>query len=118
LVDRDAVRLGGTILTFRQPVLGAVTTSLEHPAVIGDLTPMQRKVLIALCRPYKEGGTYAVPASNTQIAAELVLSIDAVKSHMRGLFERFAVADLAQNQKRARVVELAFSAGVVSERDL
>lgn len=53
-----------------------------------------------------------------------MLSVDAVKTHMRGLFERFSVGDLSQNQnqnqnqKRACVVELAFRTGIVAERDL
>jgi hypothetical protein len=37
---------------------------------------------------------------------------------MRGLFERFQVGDLPQNQKRARVVELALEQGVVSRHEL
>jgi DNA-binding NarL/FixJ family response regulator len=52
------------------------------------------------------------------IAEELVLSVDAVKTHLRALFARFAVEDLPQNAKRARLVELAFQAGIVSRQDL
>jgi pSer/pThr/pTyr-binding forkhead associated (FHA) protein len=117
LVDRDQVKVGSTLLTFREPVVGVSATIPEYSSAVA-LTPMQRKVLVALCRPYKEGGAYLAPASNRTIADELVLSLDAVKSHMRGLFERFEVADLPQNQKRAKVVERAFSTGIVSERDL
>jgi hypothetical protein len=119
LVDGDAIRIGSTLVTFRLPLEGSIAaTSTAASAVIATLTPMQRKVLIALCRPYKHAGPYATPASNSDIAAELVLSVDATKTHMRGLFERFGIGDLPQNQKRARVVELAFRAGVVTERDL
>jgi hypothetical protein len=78
---------------------------------------MQRQVLIALCRPLKDG-RLASPASNAQIAGELVLSIEAVKTHLRGLFERFGIGKLPQNQKRLKLVELAFQTGAVSDRDL
>ncbi len=79
---------------------------------------MQMKVLRELCRPYKNGSSFDAPATNRQIADELQLSLEAVKAHMRGLFERFDVGDLPQNQKRARVVEMAFGAGLVRTRDL
>ncbi|MGZ4328734.1 MAG: hypothetical protein ACXVXL_11985, partial [Solirubrobacteraceae bacterium] len=36
-------------------------------------------MLVALCRPYRDGGRLATPASNAQIAAELFVSVDAVR---------------------------------------
>lgn len=119
LAAGDTLRVGGTLLIFHDAAPDAVlATNTSESQVAAAITPMQRKVLMALCRPYKQGGSYSTPASNAEIAAELVLSVDAVKTHMRGLFERFTVGDLPQNQKRARVVELAFRTGMVSERDL
>ena len=44
---------------------------------------------------------------------ELVLSVEAVKTHMRALFDKFEVEDLPHNQKRTRLAELALQAGVV-----
>ena len=35
------------------------------------VSPAQRRVLVALCRPFKEGAAFATPATNQQIAAEL-----------------------------------------------
>jgi DNA-binding NarL/FixJ family response regulator len=75
-------------------------------------------VLLALCRPYKDAGGYAAPASNKEIADQLCIGIDAVKTHMRALFLAFGVGHLPQNQKRARLVERAFRTGIVSEREL
>ena len=83
-----------------------------------DLTPAQRKVLIALCRPLAEGTGIATPATNKEIADELVLSVEAVKAHLRGLFERFEVGDIPQNQKRVALAERAFRTGSVTPRDL
>jgi DNA-binding NarL/FixJ family response regulator len=74
--------------------------------------------LVALCRPYKGGGKFATPATNQEIGAELHLSVDAVKTHMRALFEKLGVGDLPQNQKRVALVERAMNAGVVTQRDL
>jgi hypothetical protein len=44
--------------------------------------------------------------------------VDAVKAHLRVLFEKFGVSHLPQNEKRLRLVEAAFHSGVVTERDL
>jgi hypothetical protein len=121
LEDRDSVRLGGTLVVFRAPTGPSSTgvTRVDDGLVTSDqLTPMQQKVLIALCRPYRDGHGFSVPATNQQIAAELVLSVEAIKTHMRGIFQRFGVESLPQNHKRARVVELAFQSGIVTERDL
>jgi hypothetical protein len=85
---------------------------------IVSLSETQRKVLIALCRPFKSSTAFVTPATNEEIAGELYLSIDAIKKHMRALFEKFGVEHLPQNEKRARLVERAFAGGLISERDL
>ena len=45
------------------------------------------------------------------------LSVDAVKAHLRGLFERFGLEDLPQNQKRGRLAATALVSGLVTPRD-
>ena len=82
------------------------------------LTETQRRVLIALCRPFKDSTAFVAPATNEQIAAEVFLSVDAVKKHLRALYEKFGVASLPQYEKRARLIERAFAGGFVSEHDL
>ena len=61
---------------------------------------------------------FATPATNREIADELYLSVDAVKAHLRTLFEKFDVGGLPQNQKRARLAALALRDGTVSPREL
>jgi DNA-binding CsgD family transcriptional regulator len=78
----------------------------------------QRRVLLALCRPFKDGAAFATPATNKQIAEELHLSVDAVKTHLRALFEKFEVTELPQNKKRAGLVERALQSGLVREQEL
>jgi hypothetical protein len=115
----DRLRIGRTIVAF---CWDAVEPS-EETVASGDLpeapslTETQRRVLLALCRPYADGDEFAVPASNQQIAREVFLGVDAVKRHLRTLFRRFGLGELPQNQKRARLAELALKAGVVSPRD-
>jgi pSer/pThr/pTyr-binding forkhead associated (FHA) protein len=116
----DGIRVGGSLVTFHDftPRRGAMTivaTDLPTPSSLSD---SQRRVLLALCRPFKNGGAFAVPAPNQQIAGELFLSQDAVKTHLRALFAKFGVEDLPHNQKRLRLVERALQSGVVRDRDL
>ena len=58
------------------------------------------------------------PATNQQIATELFLSVEAVKTHLRALGVKFGVQDLPQNQKRTKLVERAFATGVITHHDL
>ncbi len=74
------------------------------------LTPAQLRVLSALCRP-ADG-----PASNEEIAAELTVSIDTVKTHMRALFDAFDLQSSAPYRKRFELVRMAVEAGLVSRR--
>jgi hypothetical protein len=114
----DIVRFGSTALAFRAPygTLGKTLGAGASP--IPPLSPPQRRVLVALCRPCAARTAPAAPATNRQIADELVLSVEGVKTHLRALFQRFGVEDLPQNAKRARLVELAFATGAVVPRDL
>jgi hypothetical protein len=114
LHDRDRITVGRTSLTFCAPPVSAAEQTMVGDAAptVGRLTPAQQAVLRALCRPYLEGGPYTTPASNDQIARELSLSVDGVKTHLRVLFHKFGVEDLPQNQKRSRLVELAVRWGL------
>ena len=120
LRDGDAIRVGTTVLIFRSPgdqESQATAPSAELRTVV-SLTDAQRRVLTALCRPFKESAAFVTPPTNEHIAQELYLSVDAVKKHMRSLFEKFDVQHLPQNEKRARLVERAFAGGFISEREL
>ena len=78
------------------------------------LTDTQRAILVALCRPRADGNRYATPATNQEIAAEVFLSVDAVKAHLRALYRKFGVEPLPHNQKRARLVELVMEGELIS----
>lgn len=117
LHDRDTIRLGSTSLVFCAPDEGdELHTLVGEPLLTPDrLTPAQRAVVGALCRPCRDRGAYASPATNAQIAAELCLSVDAVKTHLRAVAHRLGIDDLPQNQKRLRTAELAMRWGLVPD---
>ncbi len=113
LDDGDAIVVGRTLIVFvatEGQVRTTVTTKSGAPP---ELSPAQQRVLDALCRPAIEG-PLATPASNREIAAELFIGVETVKSHMHTLFDLFDVPDMPQNRKRAELVRLAFERGAIS----
>ena len=120
LRDGDAIRVGDTVIGFRAAPSSetvATRTAAGSPPAADVLTPAQRRVLLALCRPYRESDV-ASPASNREIAQELHVSVDAVKTTLRALFDLFGIEDLPQNRKRAALALQAIRVGVVARRDL
>lgn len=118
LRDGDVVLVGATRLGYRDPgprdvVATVVSGGLQVPAV----SEAQRRVLVELCRPLASEGR-ATPATNQEIAERLMLSLPAIKSHLRVLFERFRLEELPQNQKRIELAEQALEGGVVRAADL
>jgi DNA-binding CsgD family transcriptional regulator len=114
LHDGDCVRVGRTLLTFCAPVgpVAGATLPAAHAPALDDLTPTQRRVLAALCRPLVAAGGVVAPASNQEIADAVHLSVEGVKGQLRTLSARFGVADLPQNRKRLELAERAWRAGM------
>jgi FHA domain len=123
LNDNDALRFGHTVMLYREPAAAPALRGATTTVLAGDLpdaaavSPAQRSVLRSLCRPFADGDPFAKPATNAQIAAELFLSLDAVKGHLRALFAKFGVEELPQNEKRLRLAERALQSGVISQAD-
>jgi pSer/pThr/pTyr-binding forkhead associated (FHA) protein len=119
LRDGDVIRIGRTSLAFRvpEPADSRPTAAAAHATGTPQLTDTQRRILVALVRPYRDA-EFAAPATNGQIAEEVFLSVDAVKAHLRGLFQAFGIDALPQNQKRAALAMRALQDGLVNRRDL
>jgi hypothetical protein len=127
LTEKDQLRLGVTKLTYRappppepsSPEPSPAGTTIVPPKPVPPpvpLPPMRRKVLIALCRPIHDKKS-TIPATNSQIAQEVFLGVDAVKGHLRVLFEAYSIGDVAQNEKRARLAQLALESGQLTDHD-
>jgi hypothetical protein len=119
LHDGDEMCFGKTRVLYRGPTgsRGSASTARAPESLAGvPLPELQRKVLIALCRPIVSTSSM-IPATNPQIANEVHLSVDAVKSHLRKLFDRFGIGELPQNEKRSRLVSIALSSGILAPHD-
>ena len=119
LRDGDLVRVGDTLLAFRavRDRASADTATPCRRASQIMVSMAQRRVLISLCRPFADAGFAALP-SNHDIAEELFLSAETVKSHMHALFQAFGLEDVPPQQKRARLASAALEQGVVTLLDL
>lgn len=118
LGDGDRMCFGNTVITYREPAVGGLEETVRRAdqPVLVPLTDTQRRILIALSRPVNESA-FASPATNRQIADEVFLSVDAVKAHLRVLFDRFEIRDLPQNEKRSKLAATALLTGVLTPRD-
>ena len=120
LRDRDELVVGDTLLVFRDPGSAdiASTAAARADRARPVVSPAQHRVLVALCRPYRDGAAYATPATNEQIARELHLSVAAVKTHLTLLFQRFGLTGLPQNEKRAALARATLDHGLVTTAEL
>jgi DNA-binding CsgD family transcriptional regulator len=118
LDDGDMLRIGRTSVLFRCPGVVSNTTVVADDAGLVRISEAQRRVLVALCRPLAQAGGAGVPAGNRQIAEELHLSQDGVKTHIRALFAKVGIDDLPQYRKRTELARRALDLGLVTRHDL
>jgi pSer/pThr/pTyr-binding forkhead associated (FHA) protein len=112
----DEVRIGGNRLLFRDSSeLGQTHT--ESASDCPALTPRERDVLVALCRPLLARDLFTEPASIKQLAAELVVSEAAVKQHLTNLYAKFEIG-AERARRRTRLANEAIQRGAVTIADL
>jgi DNA-binding CsgD family transcriptional regulator len=110
----DEILLGRLRLLYRGPARGQETSAIAQPP---PLTPRERDVLVALCRPLLTGDAFTEPASIRAMAAELVVSEAAVKQHLSRLYDKFDVGPHA-DRKRVQLANAAVARGAVKLGDL
>src|SRR5262245_26510842 len=110
----DEILLGRLRLLFHGPPRGQETAAVAQAP---PLTPSERDVLLALCRPLLTGDAFTEPASIREIAAELVVSEAAVKQHLSRLYAKFDV-EAAGGRRRVQLANAAVARGAVKVGDL
>ena len=116
LRDNDQIRLGETVVLFRTPQRDAKSTQAAEPPP--ELTRRERDVLRALCRPLASGDVFTEPASLARIAAELVVTEDAVKQHLRSLYAKFGLYEQGDRRRRVQLANEALRRGAITLGDL
>jgi pSer/pThr/pTyr-binding forkhead associated (FHA) protein len=117
LSDGDRLRFGATAVLLRMPGPARIQhdDKLAKSGVV-KLSSTQRRILVALCGPY--AGPTSAPATEQQIAEQLVLSVGEVRSHLSVLYAKLGIDPGPQSEPRSRLAQVAFATGLISERDV
>jgi DNA-binding NarL/FixJ family response regulator len=110
----DEILVGRLRLLFHGPTRGKETSAIAQAPPV---TPRERDVLLALCRPLLTGDAFTEPASIRAIAAELVISDAAVKQHLSRLYTKFDVGTDGE-RRRVQLANAAVARGAVKIGDL
>jgi hypothetical protein len=113
----DVVAIGRTRLAYVAPLASGGQSTAVGQREPPSLSAAQQRVLVALCRPFAST-RFAAPPSNRELAAELCVSVETVKFHLRALFDVFGLSGVPQHRKRATLAQRALEHGIVTQRDL
>jgi hypothetical protein len=86
-----------------------ITRTVPRPHV----TPAERRVLFALCRPLATDGPVRQPASVAEMAADLTTNDQTVKFHLKNLYAKFDV-QAAGLSRRGLLADAALRSGTVN----
>lgn len=126
LREGDGLSVGETLLVFRVGAVSADPNSVHGPGGMSTatifgrphvtrdaLSDTQYRVLVALAGRSDEIGAAREPATDEEIAGRLFLNVETVRAHLQVLMERFGVATLAPEQRRAALVASARIGGLL-----
>jgi pSer/pThr/pTyr-binding forkhead associated (FHA) protein len=128
LREGDGLSVGTTLMVFRvgDAAAGRAAEPVEPGHTLSDatmfggpvvtrasLSDSMYRVLLALAGPVGETDAPGPPATDEEIANRLFLNVDTVRAHLQILFERFGVATLPPDQRRAALVAMAGARGLL-----
>jgi DNA-binding NarL/FixJ family response regulator len=82
-----------------------------------DITPRERDVLVALCRPATTPELFVEPASVREMAHALDVTEAAVKQHLLNLYDKFGIID-GDERRRVALAREAMRRGVIALAEL
>lgn len=118
LRNGDEIILGRTRLVFLDSTEGRrqSTDSLASPP--DNLTRMERRVLVELCRPLMSHNAFQPPSSVREIATRLYIGRNAVQAHLSNLYDKFGIAPDGDANRRVVLANEAMQRGAVTIADL
>ena len=120
LLDRTTFTVGKTLLSLHMPPKSDVVATLadEPPTRLLHPSQTQRKVLVALARPFlTSDDNVAVTPTNAEIAAELGYQAATIRDAISDLYQQAGLGRGA-GDRRAQLVRLAIREHAVTPRDL
>jgi DNA-binding NarL/FixJ family response regulator len=84
---------------------------------VASITPRERDVLIALCRPAVTDELFVEPTSVREMAQALDVSEAAIKQHLLNLYCKFAIRE-GDERRRVALARAALRSGVIGLADL
>lgn len=116
LQENDEVLVGRTRLVFRdRDAARRRTTDVLVPPP-ANLTRMERRTLVELCRPLLSHNTFQPPASVREIAGRLFVGKNAVQAHLTSLYDKFGIH--GGTDRRLALANEAVQRGAVTMADL
>lgn len=82
-----------------------------------SITPRERDVLVALCRPAATHELFVEPASVREMAQTLAVTEAAVKQHLLNLYEKFGICE-GDERRRVTLAREALRTGVIDLTEL
>jgi DNA-binding NarL/FixJ family response regulator len=82
-----------------------------------SITPRERDVLLALCKPAASHELFVEPASVRDMAQELAVTEAAVKQHLLNLYGKFGISE-GEQRRRVALAREALRTGVIGLTDL
>jgi pSer/pThr/pTyr-binding forkhead associated (FHA) protein len=119
LRDGEEILVGRSRLIFRDGSEGRrpATDTLEAPP--SNLTRMEGRVLVELCRPLVSHNIFQPPASVREIAERLYIGKNAVQAHLSNLYDKFGIYDEGDGvSRRVVLANEAMQRGAVAIADL
>ncbi len=94
LKDGACFRVGATVLSLHLPESGGDETALEELAEprLLDPSPIQRKILVLLARPWLAGYEFPAAPSDLEIAHRLECDVESIAEAVTELYEQAGLA--------------------------
>jgi hypothetical protein len=122
LIGQSRLRHGDELILGRTRLVFLDSTEAKRPMTDAlapppdNLTRMERRVLIELCRPLVSYNAFQPPASVREMASRLFIGRNAVQAHLSNLYDKFAIEP--GGDRRVILANEAMQRGAVTIADL